>query len=198
LSDVLVTNPQIRNPAFQFQVVAFKNNGSKIETSVATSPSTLLLTTNTFGVPTAFGISKVSGNDGTYQINFTDNATTEIYYRLGFKRSSDTNWSPSNEFQFGLFGETSVRRAIQLIPGTSYDFQIRGERDGSLTAYSAPIVTLTTDPLSPPSDLSVVAIDDDRVRLNWKDNSTNTMGYEMQYRFVGSTDFTPLSGGSGI
>lgn len=188
------------NLSLQFTVTAFKNNGSVIETSSGTSPRTLTLGTDTFGVPTGFTVAKVSGSDGSYQVNFTDNATTEIYHRMGFKRTADATFSDSNEFQLGLFGETSVRRAVQLIPGTSYDFRMRAERFNApfFTDYSAPIVTLTTDPLSPPSELSVVAVDDDKVRLKWKDNSTNTMGYEMQYKFVGSTDpFVALSGGSG-
>lgn len=188
------------NLSMQFTVTAFKNNGTAIETSTGTSPRVPTLGTDTFGTPTGLSITKVPGTDGSYQINFADNATTEIYYRLGFKRTADAAFSTtSNEFQLGLFGENSVRRALQLIPGTSYDFRVRGERFGpSFTAYSSPIVTLTTDPLSPPTELSVVAVDDDKVRLTWKDNSTNTMGYEMQYKFVGSTDpFVALSGGSG-
>jgi uncharacterized delta-60 repeat protein len=191
-----VATGNVRNPGFQFQILAFKNNGNAIETSATTSARIPLLTTNTFGDPTGLTVVKVPDNDGTYQINFTDNASTEIYYRLGFKKTAETSW---NEFQLGFFGESSVKRAIQLIPGTSYEFRVRGERFGnSFTNYSTPIVTLTTDPLSPPTDLSVVAVDDDKVRLKWKDNSTNTMGYEMQYKFVGSTDpFVALSGGSG-
>jgi uncharacterized delta-60 repeat protein len=188
------------NLSMQFTVTAFKNNGTAIETSTGTSPRVLSLGTDTFGVPTGLSITKIAGTDGSYQINFADNATTEIYYRLGFKRTADAAFSTtSNEFQLGLFGENSVRRALQLIPGTSYDFRVRGERFGpSFTAYSSPNVTLTTDPLSPPTELSVVAVDDDKVRLKWKDNSTNTMGYEMQYKFVGSTDpFVALSGESG-
>ena len=188
------------NLSMQFTVTAFKNNGSAIETSTGTSPRVLTLGTDTFGAPSGLSITKIPGTDGSYQINFADNATTEIYYRLGFKRTADAAFSTtSNEFQLGLFGENSVRRALQLIPGTSYDFRVRGERFGpSFTAYSSPNVTLTTDPLSPPTELSVVAVDDDKVRLTWKDNSTNTMGYEMQYKFVGSTDpFVALSGGSG-
>lgn len=188
------------NLSMQFTVTAFKNNGTAIETSTGTSPRVLTLGTDTFGVPTGLTITKIPGSDGTYQINFTDNATTEIYHRLGFKKTADAAFSTtSNEFQLGLFGENSVRRALQLIPGTSYDFRVRGERfNQSFTPYSSPIVTLTTDPLSPPTELSVVTVDDDKVRLKWKDNSTNTMGYEMQYKFVGSTDpFVALSGGSG-
>jgi uncharacterized delta-60 repeat protein len=192
--------PDFPNISAQFTVTAFKNNGTATETSSGgTSPRVLTLADNTFGVPTGVAVTKVAGSDGSYQISFEDKATTEIYYRLQFKRSADSLWSESNEFQLGLFGETSVRRAIQLIPGTSYDFRMRAERfNQSFTLYSVPIVTLTTEPLSAPTELSVVAVDDDKVRLKWKDNSTNTMGYEMQYKFVGSTDpFVALSGGSG-
>lgn len=185
------------NLSLQFQVTAFKQNGATVETSSASSPRTLFLGTETFATPSNLNIVRVPGTDGLYDISFTDNSSTEIWHRLGFKLNSATNFNTADEFQLGLFGETNVRRPLQLIPNTDYTFRLRAQNFAGFTDYSN-LVTFKTEPLSPPSELTAVAISDSVVRLRWKDNSTNTMGYEMQYRFNATEAFQPLSNGGQI
>jgi uncharacterized delta-60 repeat protein len=185
------------NLSLQFQVTAFKQNGAAVETSSAVSTRTLFLGTESFATPTNLSIVRVPGTDGLYDISFTDNSSTEIWHRLAFKLNSATNFNSDDEFQVGLFGETNVRRPLQLIPNTDYTFRLRAQNFSGFTDYSN-LVSFKSEPLSPPSELTAVAISDSVVRLRWKDNSTNTMGYEMQYRFNATEAFQPLSNGGQI
>jgi uncharacterized delta-60 repeat protein len=195
LSDLVTTYP---NLAIQFQVVAFKNNGNKVETRVSANQSTTeFASIRTFAPPTGLKVTKVAGSDGSYEIEWPDTSTTEIYHRLGFKKGGEP-WDANNEFQLGLFGKNLVRTELLLVPNTQYTFRLRSQRftpEPTLTDYS-PLFVLTTDPLTAPSGLVATALDETTVRLNWSDNSTNTMGYELQFLLGTSGTFQPLKDGS--
>lgn len=65
----------------QFQVTAYKFNGSKTEAAVgATRPTVSVPADNTFNAPTGLTASNV--NDGQIRLQWTDNATQELYYEI--------------------------------------------------------------------------------------------------------------------
>lgn len=180
------------NLSLQFQVTTFKNNGAKLETSTALSPRTLFLGAENFVTPTNLTIVRVPGSDGAYDIAFDDNSATEIWHRLSFKLNSAPDFNSNDEFQLSLFGQNNIRRALQLIPNTDYTFRVRAQNFAGFTGYSN-LVTFKTEPLSPPTNLTAEAISDSVIRLRWRDNSTNTMGYEMQFRFDPEDAFETFS-----
>ncbi len=196
---ILSFGDQSPDISMQFQVVAFKHNGSKVETRASTNQATAsFLSGNSFNAPSALAITKIPGSDGLYDLSWTDNANTEIYHLLSFKKAGDSVWNANDEFDVSLFGDTQVRRALSLTPSTTYHFRVRAQRFGpapTVTGYSN-VIAITTDPLAPPANLTATLLDDITLRLDWADNSTNTMGYELQYRYTHEAEFQPLRDGS--
>lgn len=179
----------------QFRIVVFKNNGPRIETRAVVSPIVRFLSGDSFNKPKDFEVTKVPGSDGQYDLKWIDESTTEIENLLSYRKTGDTAWA---EAQLSLFGENEVRRFISLRPATSYQFRLRHSRFHSpQTTDFSNIVQLTTEPLVSPSNLGITVLNDTTIRLDWNDNSDNTMGYELQYRTDPSDDFEPLLNSQG-
>ncbi len=186
--------------SMQFQVVAFKHNGTRLQTRVSKNQGKADFANGTaFNKPEDLTISRVQGTDGLYDLSWKDRSSTEIYHLLSYKKSTSATWNPENEYQVSLFGESNVRRAISLAPATTYHMRMRAQRFGpnpALTDYSN-LVVVTTEPLATPSHLSILIIDDETIQLNWQANSYNAMGYELQSRNLPAGNFQPLTDNAG-
>lgn len=171
----------------QFQVTAYKFNGSKTEAAVgATRPTVSVPADNTFNAPTGLTASNV--NDGQIRLQWTDNATQELYYEILYKKTADASFTSLGTV---FFNNTDLPLNLGLTPGTSYSFQVRGRKMNAsntfdLTAFSN-TATITTPALTAPTGLTSTTVDEDTTRLSWTDNSSNDMAYSIEYSYDNST-----------
>ncbi|MES2508035.1 MAG: immunoglobulin domain-containing protein [Verrucomicrobiota bacterium] len=201
------------NVLVQFRVVAYKHNGSAIESTASTSLGEFVSTlkASTLNAPSNFRVAEA--NDGNLRFTWKDNSTAEWYYQLFYKKSGDADSTYATLGSLHLFDNkegtaatdlTSVTVKHNLQPGQSYHFRLRATRktDGTFaTAVSAnhsaivapvsyPVAAATSyivPRLNAPTELSGEAVDTERIVLRWKDNSFNETGYEVEYRAAGST-----------
>lgn len=174
----------------EFEVAAFKNNGTKVETSKASNlGGATVPSSETWGAPSNLVV--VVDGDGTIVATWQANANTAVRYEVLARKTGNTTWLLADD---PLFGVNPYRSVLRLEPSTSYDFSVRAVRFGSsgvLNEFTAQsnVVTVEIPPLAPPTNLTATVLSEDRIRLNWEDQSVNGMGYEVQYRFDGETDF---------
>jgi cyclophilin family peptidyl-prolyl cis-trans isomerase len=188
--------------AVQFQVVAWKYNGSKIETS--TSPAfNFTIPEGTASDLTSPGSPAVSNiNDGIVRLSWVDRSNSELYHQVDFREVKNpavefqtlgfTNLSGKNFTSQSTSNPVSHQFRARLIPGTHYEFRVRATRQANVGTSSASgwsnIVPLQVPALTSPTQLSATNLQENALRLNWLDNSTNETGYEIQYRDADSTN----------
>lgn len=194
----------------QFQVVAWKYNGARIETSI--SP------VFNFSIPegaasdlTSPGSPAVSNiNDGTVRLSWVDRSNSELYHQIDFREVKNpavefqtlgfTNLSGKNFTGQSTSNSFSHQFRPRLIPGASYEFRVRATRQASVGTSNASgwsnIVPLQVPELAAPTQLSATSLRENALRLNWTDNSTNETGYEIQKRDANASaqdDFTAFT-----
>ena len=175
-----------------FQVIAWKFNGAKVETS--TSPIfsfTIPVGTaqTTLNTPTALSLTNV--DDSQIKLSWTDNSNSELFYQIDYREVQ----TPALAFQTLGFvnhssilppAKTSHTLRLRLLPDTNYEFRVRATREKVSTTTAASfyssIVAIRTLPLVPPINLHADVLTENAVRLRWEDKSTNETGYEIQYR----------------
>jgi len=187
-------NPQLR---LQFQVLAFKQNGNRMETRAGTNQATVRVpTTTNWAAPTGLIMENV--DDGTIRARWTDNSDVEYLFELMVRKAGTAQWFLAADT---FLGQTEVVMRLGLEPSTNYQWAIRAARlnsAGTALDQRLPlepnlvIVPLATPALTPPTQLVATVVNGTRVRLTWRDNSVNAMGYAIQYRFVGDTTFQTL------
>ncbi len=183
-----------------FQVIAWKFNGAKIETS--TSPIfsfTIPEGTVQTGLnnPTALVVTNV--DDSQLSLSWTDNSNSELYYQIDFREVQ----TPVQAWQtLGFVNHSSVlfptktihKLRLRLKPDTDYQFQVRATRERNSTTTSPGLAStfsnislVHTLPLAPPINLHADVLTEDALRLRWEDKSTNETSYEIQYRASNDT-----------
>jgi len=184
----------------QFQVVAWKFNGARIETAASTVFS--------FTVPeaTAEGTLNSPANlvptnvdDSRIKLAWTDRSNSEIFYQIDVKEASAAafqaltfvNHSGNNFSTNPTLNPANHTFRLRLVPNTEYQFQVRATRQNSVSTTQASTytnaVTIRTPVLTAPSNLGAQLLAENLVRLRWQDNSTNETGYEIQYRDANSS-----------
>lgn len=189
----LVTGDKIK-----FRVSAWKFNGSKIEKSTSsiftyTIPATTPLTLSS---PTTLAATNL--NDNAIKLTWNDASNSELYFQIVYRQvAAETNFRHLGYSSLISTNPAEQTLQLRLIPNTSYGFKVRATREApsgpspsivTATIYSNE-VTITTPPLTPPTDLSASLLRENAVRLTWKDKSFNETGYEIQYRLDGSSAF---------
>ncbi len=179
----------------QFQVIAWKNNGATVERS--TSPAF------NFTVPDGNAESSMTGpgsslqaenlNDSTIRLSWLDRTNSEIYYQIDYwevqPNPSSPTWQTlgfSNLSSTLPPSRTQRDLRLRLIPDKNYQFRVRATRLASASATDVSswsnATQLNTLPLTAPTLLTAQIQQENLLRLNWVDNSTNETGYEVQYR----------------
>ena len=180
-----------------FQVIAWKFNGSRVETSTSpvfsfTVPEGTVQTE--LNNPTALTVTNVS--DSELKLSWTDNSNSELYYQidyrevqtpvltwqtLGFVNHSSSSVVPP--------AKTTHTLRLRLRPNTDYEFRVRATRERNSTTTQATLASLFSNtilirtlPLAPPVNLHADVLTENSVRLRWEDKSTNETSYEVQYR----------------
>ncbi|GEP42011.1 immunoglobulin domain-containing protein [Brevifollis gellanilyticus] len=188
-----------------FQIVAWKFNGTRIESTASK--------TFTYKVPMGTGqavmtppenLAVTNVDDSRVKFAWKDNSNSEIFYQIDFKEASATGFQgltfvnhSGNNFITPLTLTDQTFR-LRLVPNTDYNFRVRGTRLQDLAATGTNAtqytntVTLRTPVLTAPTNLGAETLSERAIRLRWLDNSTNETGYEVQYRAIGDTEFDVL------
>ncbi|MCB1227683.1 MAG: peptidylprolyl isomerase [Verrucomicrobiales bacterium] len=161
----------------QFQVVAYKLNGTRTEVSSGANVATLVYPEELpLSAPT--GLTAVNRGDGEVELTWVDTSSTDVFYDLYYRETGAANFTALTTI---LFGEPRVTMQLGLTPGVSYDFGVvvRNLSGGSTTQVNT---TLVTPSLDAPTNLQAEMVDDTDIRLWWDDNSDNEAGYSLEYR----------------
>lgn len=184
----------------QFRVSAWKFNGSKIEKSTSKVFSYTIPTTTFLSLSSPTNLQASNVNDNAIKLTWNDESTSELYFQIVYRQvSAETTFRHLGYASLISTNPAEQLLQLRLVPNTSYGFKIRATRDAptgstpvvkTFGAFSASEVTITTPPLTAPTELRTIPLREDAVRLVWKDNSFNETGYKVQYRFDGSPTFT--------
>lgn len=183
----------------QFQVIAWKYNGSKLETSTSAPFSFTMPENNpptssagTFTAPT--NLVATTPNDGTIKLTWKDNSTGELYYQIMMRDNVESPGTPKAFSHLTMRYLDTQEQLLQLglVPGKKYDFQVFATRQPALAdppsfdslhrSGGTAIVTVTVPNLAAPTGLFGTATREDNVLLQWNDNSFNETGYEILFR----------------
>lgn len=173
--------------SYSFRVRAYKGNPG-----IATKYSNVAeVKTKRFQGPS--GLVVTPGKEGLMSFKWKDRSSVEGGYELQFK-------APSKDFSSLNYAAdtTSVPNVGGADLDAKYQFRVRAYRmDGTKKIYTAftSTVTATTTSLISPTDLVTSAPTDTSVTLTWKSTSTRSTGYNIQYRVVGTTDYTSVNPG---
>jgi cyclophilin family peptidyl-prolyl cis-trans isomerase len=172
----------------QFQIVAWKFNGSKtesssllIQTRVPAAPvPTVPATNNTFLAPANLTAQIRDGDDGRVDINWEDKSDIEAFHQLyvGEVITTDVNGTPVstvpnyNHVGFIPFGKTSeilsneiylpfggiAQQSPNLIPGKTYRFGLRATKTGGASLPSKTFPTVANVPAIPLTNDNVTQV----------------------------------------
>lgn len=180
-----------------FQVIAWKFNGARVETSTSpvfsfTIPEGSVQTA--LNNPTALTVTNMS--DSELKLSWSDNSNSELFYQIDFreKQTPELTWQTLGFVNhFSTSSVTPVKTThtlrLRLRPDTDYQFRVRATRERNSTTVAPTLastysntVDIRTLTLAPPVNLHADALTEDSVRLRWEDKSTNETSYEVQYR----------------
>lgn len=184
----------------QFRVSAWKFNGSKVEKSTSSVFTYTIPTTTFLSLSSPTNLQASNLNDNAIKLTWSDASTSELYFQIVYRQvAAETTFRHLGYASLVSTDPAEQVLQLRLIPGTSYGFKIRATRDApsgtsptvkTFGAFSLNEVTITTPPLTPPTELKPVPLREDAVRLVWKDNSFNETGYKVQYRFDSEGSFS--------
>jgi hypothetical protein len=141
----------------------------------------------TFGSPTKLKAKTI--DDGSIQLSWKDNSTSENGYIVQFKPTSEKKWQ--------LLAVAQPRKSFKVpvglfLPGTSYSFRVQGYiGDPAMPVRKTKFtkaVTATTKPFQAPSELIATPEGEGAFSFKWKDNSSLEAGFELQSK-VGNGEF---------
>jgi cyclophilin family peptidyl-prolyl cis-trans isomerase len=172
-----------------FQVAAFNVTSGVEQYGLSPIVKAKALSPASFFPPTLLNV--VSFNDGSIALNWKDNAKSEFGYEVEMKTGTETN--------FVSLGTTSPGTTFNITigslnPTTTYAFRVRGFTSGQgnnyLYSIYSNIVTATTTAFQRPSNLQAKPEGDSSIFLTWKDESGLETSFDVEFREVGSAEFT--------
>lgn len=127
-------------------------------------------------------------------LSWTDNSTFEQFWQVQASSDGGASWGIledqiASTNPAGTGG--TVSRSYVIFPGLTYRVRATwGVPATYASGYSNSVLGATT--MSPPTNLTLNNSTPERVVLNWTDNSQINGNYEIQYRFVGDTNWVTL------
>lgn len=174
---------------YTFRVRAFKNPPLKF-TAYTNEASA---TTKAFQPPTDLVVKPLA--EGAFGFKWKDRSSVEAGFELQYKSPTDKNFTALDPY-------APNTTSVASVPGAdlekNYQFRLRAFRMvGTTKTYTSftPAVTAKSTVLTAPTDLVSSLPTDTTVTLTWKSKSTRATGYQIQYREVGTTDFTNVNTG---
>lgn len=143
-----------------------------------------------------------------YGLAWDDTSTDETGFEIQEKLNSEGTWrglqtvagdTLTTDLGIGVSYVGHFNNAGNVVAfanGEVFDFRIRSVRGNGpfrlvSTTFATVLATRQAD-FDPPSNLRLTAPSDNgRVMLFWSDNARTETGYEIEYRYLGETNFTP-------
>ena len=150
--------------------------------------------------PTGLKVKALGVN--AFQLTWTDNSTDEV----GWEIRVALGGNPPQRFTLlPVPNATSYLLIINELPGKELDFQVAayngvaGQEKISKSSATVSADTFSSTTFGAPTKLAVIALDDGRFQLSWKDNSTSEIGYQIQFREAASkTWLAPIGLNPGV
>jgi cyclophilin family peptidyl-prolyl cis-trans isomerase len=168
---------------YSFRVRAFRS----IPLKLTAYSKVVNVTTKALQPPT--GLVATPVGEGVFSFKWKDRSFAETGYELQYK-------GPKGGFT-ALDPYGANINSVLNVPGAdldaNYQFRVRAFRIvGTTKTYTsfAPTVSVKSKALIPPTTLVSSVPTDTSVTLTWKSASKVATGYQVQYRQVGTTDFT--------
>ncbi len=169
---------------YSFRVRAFKEN------PVVFSPYSNVLTVTTKAFQAPSELVATPAGEGKFQFKWKDNSSIETGVDLEAK-SGTGNFTRVLKADGSNFTKTGDIDGFAL--DTDYQFRLRVFRlvagKETFSGYSN-VFSVKSAPMTAPSDFTAERTNNTSVTLKWKDLSIYETGYDVQYRIVGTTDFS--------
>ncbi len=160
---------------YEFQVAASCSGGVSGYTASQTF-STMA------SVPTTLTTANVTENSA--DLNWVNNGGTATY-DVQYRPVGSSTWT-------SITGLSSTTTTVSgLTACTDYEFQVNASCSGGVSGYTASQIFSTT--ASVPTTLTTANVTENSVDLNWV-NTGGTATYDVQYRPVGSSTWTSITG----
>jgi len=123
------------------------------------------------------------------QLRWTDTSDNESGFRIERRIGQDGDWS----VYAWVSSNTTSYTVSNLNTYTKYYFRVRAYRyDSNTSSLSNEIVVSTGKPTAP-SSVEAKALSASKVKITWKDNSDNEMGFKILRKTSAAVYYTPLA-----
>lgn len=145
----------------------------------------LIYAVETGGIPngdcTGLGITVING--GTLQLDWTNGSTDETAIVIERKLHADSVWIEVTRTASGVETYTDA----DLLRNTEYDYRVYAIKDLKASEYSnvATATTANTGPDGSVSALTVTALDESSIKLDWTNGSTDETGISIERSLLG-------------
>lgn len=169
------------------QITDFTINERSQPSNTMTVDYTKLTTDGTLHAPTGFTAQLIG--DGKIKLNWTETSQVEDGFSFFVKKTTDTAYPAAEAFSipFNITEFTipaySVQRGTDLyglLPGVAYHMKMRTVQGETKQSAFTPEVTITMPPMTAPTGLTITAVNETSLFLNWNDNTDNEHGYVIQ------------------
>ncbi len=174
---------------YQYRVYAY-NEAGESEYSEVLDVETLPASLEDLFAPSGLTAQAESGSE--IQLAWEDNSDNETGFEL---EVAIGDLEPARfELVMEVPADTTTLRHTGLSANTNYSYRIRAVNDEGFSDYSALASTSTNNSASAPvapSGLVAQPLNDQEIRLTWRDNSNDETGFELEAALsgVGTPDF---------
>ena len=169
------------------QITDFTINERSQPSNTLTVDYTKLTTDGALHAPTGFTAELIG--DGEIKLKWTETSQVEDGFSFFVKKTTDTAYPAAEAFSipFNVTEFTipaySVQRGTDLyglLPGVAYHMKMRAVQGETKQSEFTPEVTITMPPMTAPTGLTITAVNETSLFLNWNDNTDNEHGYVIQ------------------
>ncbi len=179
----------VANQTYTFKVRSYTTTSS----NASAYSNTISFLPADFTAPSMVGATPQT--DGSILLTWVDSAINEAGYSIEYRVLPSGTFSVVDSTGPNITGYYLGG----LTPGASYEFRVRGFKGTAAvptatTAYTATASALVPATLNAPTGLAAAALapQERSTRLTFSDNTANNVGYEVEKRVTGLTDFDYL------
>jgi hypothetical protein len=185
-STSLLSTGLLPNTTYSYQIVAVDTGGAESPPSAPVSATTLAVDPN---IPTHITATAVSSAE--IDVSWSAVASAAKYFVFESQAGGPFN------FRATVLAPGTTFQSTGLAGGTMYCYELAsGLTDGETTAMSAPVCATTGAAVQPPADLTVTALSDTRVLVQWQPVS-GAVKYFIYQAAAGDATFTPVGAAVG-